>query len=296
VTLATPALPGARRRRASSIAFRACSYLALLAVVGPALWLLIAVVARAVPHFQWNVLTNYSSHGEGGLENLVLGTLLLMAGVFFVAGSVGVLTGIYLAELVKPRRNGNAGGTILRLAVEVLSGLPSIVLGLVGYLTLVIGLGWGYSYLPAVLILSVMVVPYIAKGTETAIRQVPTAYREGAEALGMSTGYALRKVILKTAFPGITTGLLLGLAISCGETAPLLYTAQFSDRLPHGLIHTQGFPYLTYAVFKYFDQSNPTTVNLSYDAAMLLVILVGLLLLLARVVVARTQRHAESRS
>ena len=80
-----------------------------------------------------------------------------------------------------------------------------------------------------------MVIPYIAKTTENSLRQVPTGYREGAEALGMSVGYSLRKVVLKSALPGIVTGLLLALAIACGETAPLIYTAGFSNTLPHSL-------------------------------------------------------------
>ena len=77
-----------------------------------------------------------------------------------------------------------------------------------------------------------MVVPYIAKTTENSLRQVPTGYREGAEALGMSMGYSLRKVVLKTALPGIVTGLLLALAIAGGETAPLIYTAELRQHAP----------------------------------------------------------------
>ena len=81
----------------------------------------------------------------------------------------------------------------------------------------------------ALIILSIMVIPYIAKTTENSLRQVPTGYREGAPRSGMSAGYGLRKVVLKSALPGIATGLLLALAIACGETAPLIYTAGFSD-------------------------------------------------------------------
>ena len=159
---------------------------------------------------------------------------------------VGLLTGIHLAELSKPHRSGRPGGTVLRGATDVLSGFPSIVLGYVGYVALVVGLHWQFSLLAAWIVLSIMVIPYIAKSTETALRQVPTAYREGAQALGMSTGYALRKVVLRTALPGIVTGLLVALAIAGGETAPLLYTAGWSTQTPTLQLTHSPVAYLTY--------------------------------------------------
>ena len=134
--------------------------------------------------------------------------------------------------------------------------------------------------------------PYIAKTTENSLRQVPTGYREGADALGMSMGYGLRKVVLKTALPGIMTGLLLALAIACGETAPLIYTAGFSDTLPHGLLHAQ-FPYLTYTVFTFYNSAQNSAHYLAFDAALILVVIVLLLLVASRILVARTQRYAE---
>ena len=139
-----------------------------------------------------------------------------------------------------------------------------------------------------------MVIPYIAKSTETALRQVPTGYREGAEALGMSTGYWLRKVVLKSALPGIVTGLLLALAIACGETAPLIYTAGSPTRCPTSdSTGTHGFPYLTYPVFTFYNQPGQEAHYLSYDAALILVVIVLILLVATRIVVARTQRHAD---
>ena len=167
------------------------------------------------------------------------------------------------------------------------------MLGYVGYVALVVGLGWSLSLLPAVIILSIMVIPYIAKTTENSLRQVPTGYREGAEALGMSGGYTLRRVVLKSALPGIVTGLLLALAIACGETAPLLYTAGFSNTLPHGITHAQ-FPYLTYVVFTFYNDPSVQKHYLAYDAALILVVIVLLLLVASRIIVARTQRHSES--
>jgi phosphate transport system permease protein len=237
----------------------------------------------------WTQLTSTG----GGLRDQILGTLILMLGVFIIAGTIGVFAGIHLAEFARPRRfSGKVSGP-LRTASDVLSGFPSIVLGYVGYVALVVGLGWKLSLLPALMILSIMVIPYIGKNTETSLRQVPTGYREGADALGMSAGYGLRKVVLKSALPGIVTGLLLALAIACGETAPLIYTAGFSNTLPHSLTGSQ-FPYLTYMVFTGYNSPETQYHYLAYDAALILVVIVMLLLVLSRIVVSRTQRHSES--
>lgn len=294
--MATSAIPRTTRRRAFQVAFRAGTILGLLLVIGPAAWLVLSVVIKAVAHFKWSVLTTNTVGTSGGLENAIIGTLVLMLGVLIVAGGIGILAGLHLSEFARPKRSGKAGFGVLRTASDVLSGFPSIVLGYVGYVALVVGLGWGFSLLPAVLILSIMVIPYIAKSTETALRQVPTTYREGAEALGMSGGYALRKVILKTALPGIVTGLLIALAISGGETAPLIYTAgaQASSTVQLSLIH-HAVPYLTYLVFTDFNQPQASAHYLANDAALVLVVMVLFLLVAARLVVRRSQRFGEGR-
>ena len=287
-------MPSTRRRRFVHLLFRIATFVSLALVMVPAAWLLISVFAKAIPHFKFSVLWTVGQGTSGGLYSEIVGTLILMLGTLIIAGSIGVLAGLHLAEMAKPRRNGKPSGGLLRLAADVLSGFPSIVLGFVGYTALVVGLHWGFSLLPALIILSIMVIPYIAKSTETALRQVPTNYREGAEALGMSSGYTLRKVVFKTALPGITTGLLIALAIASGETAPLIYTAGFTTARPSAaIIHSQGFPYLTYPVFTFYNQPNDQAHYLANDAAMLLVVIVLILLVLARVVTARTQRHAE---
>jgi phosphate transport system permease protein len=108
----------------------------------------------------------------------------------------------------------------------------------------------------------------------------------------MSMGYSLRKVVLKSALPGIVTGLLLAMAIACGETAPLIYTVGFANTLPHHLTHAE-FPYLTYVVWNFYDAPNVQYHYLAYDAALILVVIVLLLLIASRIIVARTQRHAE---
>lgn len=294
-SLVTNAYPRTRGRRILEFIFRGLSIFALVFVIGPSVWLIADVVIRAVPHWRWSVLTTVPLGTGGGLENAILGTLVIMVGVLIIAGTVGVLSGIHFAELAQDRGSARVVSNVLRTATEVLSGFPSIVLGYVGYVALCVGLHWGFSLLPALIILSLMVTPYIAKSTESALRQVPTNYREGAEALGMSAGYALRKVVIKSALPGIVTGLLIALAIAVGETAPLIYTAGITNNLPSASLIHQPIAYLTYYVWTDYDQPIKASQYLSFDAALILIVMVLLLLTTSRILVNRTQRYAEGR-
>jgi len=140
-----------------------------------------------------------------------------------------------------------------------------------------------------------MVIPYIAKSTEGALRQVPTNYREGAEALGMSRAYALRKIVLRSGLPGIVTGLIFAVAIAGGETAPLLYTAGWTNQNPSLKLLHQPIAYLTYPVWTYYQQANNGLHYLAYDAALLLIVLILILLVGSRFVVARTQKYSEGK-
>jgi phosphate transport system permease protein len=280
--------PSLSRRAASLLGWGAC-LLAVCLIAAPLVWVIYGVVARAVPHWHWSVITETtSSTGGGGLANEIVGTLLLMVGVIVVAGTIGILSGVYLAEYAKGHF-----GSLLRAGSEVLAGIPSIVLGYVGYIALVIGLHWQFSLAAALIALSLLTVPYIAKSTEAALRQVPTAYREGADALGMSELLTLRRITLKTALPGVTTGLLVAIAISLGETAPLLYTAGFTDNMPSLSLTHSPVGYLTYAVWTFYNQPSTSFQNLSYDAALILVVLVLVLIVVSRLIVALTQKHTE---
>jgi phosphate transport system permease protein len=278
-------------RRLSNRVYGVGCMLALLVVVAPAVWIVGGVLARALPHWQWSVITTGARGVGGGLASEIAGTLVLVAGVGVIAGVIGVLTGVYLAEYGDTVRFA----ALLRGGSEVLAGIPSIVLGYVGYIAFVVAFGWGFSLGAGLIVLSVMVIPYIAKTTEVALRQVPTSYREGAEALGMPPLYTMRRIALRAALPGIVTGIILALAIAVGETAPLLYTAGFSSSLPKAQLTHSPVGYLTYAVYTFFNEPSKTAQNLSYDAALLLVVLVLVLILIARLVVARTQRHSEAR-
>jgi phosphate transport system permease protein len=277
-----------RRKTVDALWWTVC-YCCLALVVGPTLWMLIGVVGRALPVFHWSVLVQDSQGAAGGLRNAIIGTAVLGLGVVLVGGSVSVLTGIYLSEFATGRTQ-----SVLRGAYEVLSGIPSIVLGYVGYVALVVTFQWGFSLAAGVLTLSVISIPYIAKATESALRQVPTSYREGAEALGLPAGWTLRKIVLKSAAPGIVTGMLVALAVAVGETAPMLYTAGWSDFLPTGKLTHSAVGYLTYPIWTFYDQPSKAAQNLSYDAAFLLIVFLLLLIILGRVITWLARRHSES--
>lgn len=278
----------ARRRGANALFWTGC-FACLAVVIAPTLWMLIGVVGRALPVFTFSVLVEDSQGNGGGLRNAIVGTAVLALGVTLVGGTVSVLAGIYLSEFARGRTRST-----LRGAYEVLSGIPAIVLGYVGYLALVVDFGWGFSLAAGVLVLSVMSIPYITKATESALGRVPTSYREGAEALGLGVNWTLRNIVLKPAIPGIVTGMLVALALAISETAPMPYTAGWSASLPTGRLTGSPVGYLTYPIWTFYNLPSKSAQNLSYDAAFLLIVFLVLLIIAGRVITRYARRYSES--
>ena len=277
------------RRKLKAKIVWSLGYFTLLLVITPAILIVGHVILQALPHFQFSVLTTSTTGLGGGLKNEIAGTLVIVVGVLVIAGGLGILAGIYLSSYAKSK-----AGNFLRASSEVLAGIPSIVFGYVGYIALVVHFHWGFSLGAGLITLSLMVVPYVSKTTEVALRQVPSSYSEGGEALGLSEGYILRRITLKSALPGVVTGIIVAVAIATGETAPLLYTAGYSQNLPRLAVTHSPLGYLTYAVWTFYNQPSKSAVQLSYDAALLLIIGVVMLIVISRVVVSVSQRHSEN--
>jgi phosphate transport system permease protein len=278
------------RRAANAFWWGVCC-VALALVIIPVAWILEGIISHAAQGWHFGVLDHITTGTGGGLENAITGTLVITLGVGIIASIIGIGCGVYLAELCRVKRLVG----VLRTAFEVLAGIPSIVFGYVGYIALVVGLHWQFSLAAALIVMSILVVPYIAKATELALGQVPVTNREGGEALGMTRTYVLRRIVLRSALPGILTGIIVALAISVGETAPLLYTAGWANTNPSGALIHAPVGYLTYAAYKFYDDPSAVFQALASDAALILLVIVIALIASARLVVRLTQRYAPNR-
>jgi phosphate transport system permease protein len=274
-----------RRRSLTNNLFWGLCGLAFILIATPSIWILISVFHQAFPALGADTFTK-RTNVPGGLQNAILGSLFLLLGVLIMAGSIGVGAGVYLAEYAAGRSE-----KVLRFFSEVLAGMPSIVIGYIGYVTLVVEFHWGYSLLAAVMALSVLVLPYIVKTTEVALRQVPTTLREASAGLGMARTSGLWRILLPTALPGIASGLIVALAISTGELAPLLFTAGFADTNPTLHLFHHQVPYLTYVVFTDLAQPGAKYHATSAAAGLVTLAILVVLIFAGRVVAGRARRN-----
>lgn len=272
------------RRRAGDRVFWALCVLAFVLIAAPSISIIVSVFHQALPALGWSLFTKRTN--SIGIQNAILGTLILLLGVLIVAGTIGVAAGIYLAEFASGRSE-----RLLRFFSEVLAGMPSIILGYIGFVTLVLEFHWGFSLMAAVVALSVLVMPYIVKTTEVALRQLPTYLRDGAAGLGMPRSATLGRILLPAAWPAIVSGLIVALAISTGELAPLLYTAGFTDSNPSSALFHHRVPYLTSVIFTDLSQPDPRSHATAAAAGLVSLFLIVVLIFAGRAVARRARRN-----
>ncbi|EPZ52500.1 phosphate ABC transporter permease PstA [Alicyclobacillus acidoterrestris] len=275
-----------RRRKVSGFIGWGFAWLASALVIFALFDLIVSVVWHGVRAFHWSMLVQPTHGTAGGLSNAILGTFELVIIAIVFAAPLGILGGVFTSEFA-----GNRTAGIVRFLAEVLSGVPSIVIGYFGYLLMVLHWHWGFSALAGGIALTIMMLPYILRTTETSLRQVPHAQREAAWALGMTRFQAISRAIWRPAAGGIATGILLAIAIGLGETAPLLYTAGWSTNYPSLHLTHDQVPYLTYVVWSYLDQPYQDARNLAYAAAFVLLVIILLIQLGVRALVWKTSGY-----
>ncbi len=272
-----------RRAIISNIGWVACG-LGLLLVIGPLLDIVGVVVFHGISAFSIKLFTTTTNGTAGGLLNAIEGTLVISLGAMLIAVPIGVGAGIYLAEY-----GTNKLGSAIRFLSDVLTGTPSIVLGYFSYIVFVTTLGWNFSILAAAITIAILIVPYLARITEIALRQVPNTMREAGFALGASEPGVVFKIVLPGAVSGVVTGALLALAISVGETAPLIYTAGWSNYLWNGQLTNSPIGYLTYVIWTFIDQPDSQSHALAFAAALLVMLVVLAINVGVRLLVRRTK-------
>jgi phosphate transport system permease protein len=204
-------------------------------VTGVFLWLLTDIAWSGVGHLSWSFLTEAPRNAgrAGGIGPILVSTGLLLGVCLGVSLPVGLGTAILLAEYSTPQ---SLFGRFVRRSLDTLAGVPSIVFGLFGNAFFCIFLGLGFSILSGGLTLACMVLPILIRSTEEGFRSVPTDYRLGAAALGMRRSTILFRLLLPAALPGLMVGLVLGIGRAIAETAALIFTSGYVDRMPRSLM------------------------------------------------------------
>lgn len=185
--------------------------------------LLLYILARGIPHISWRFLTQPSKTFQvgGGIGIQLFNSFYLLLITMIISVPISLGAGIYLSEYAP--KNWMTG--FIRTSIEILSSLPSVVVGLFGFLVFVIQAGFGFSILSGALALTFFNLPLLTRNVEESLKAVPFTQREAGLALGLSRWETVTKVIVPEALPGILTGVILGAGRIFGEAAALIYTA-----------------------------------------------------------------------
>ncbi len=255
-------------RKALNNATAACAFLATCAGVVFLFWILYTVISMGVTGLSWSFLiepTKPYGIPDGGIANAVIGTFLITMGAVAIAVPTGMLGGIYLAEFSNKSRLGKT----IRFSANVMMGMPSILVGLFVYTLIVIPTG-KFSGFAGSIALAIIMFPVVLRTTEDMLSMVPNTLRESALALGIPRWKATLALLFREVRSGLVTGVLLAVARVSGETAPLLFTALWSDSWPAGYF-TQPTANLTVTINEYATNSPYDEMHIRAWGAALLV-------------------------
>jgi len=271
--------PSIRRRILWDKLFKALIVLLSFCSILPMFFILFFITSKGISVIDWRFLTHLPKPvGEigGGISNAIIGTLMLIAIATAFSVPIGILAGIFLSENRKGRL-----ASLTRLCVETLQGIPSIVIGIIAYIWLVVSMG-SFSALSGGVALGLMMLPVIITATEETLKLIPESLREASLALGVSYPRTILKVILPAGVSGIMTGILLSIARVAGETAPLLFTAFGSPFMNLNIL--KPINSLPLMIFNYATSPYPEWHTLAWGASFILIVFVLGLNLFTKVV------------
>lgn len=242
------------------------------------------VIINGLPNLNLDFLTKLPAPVgiAGGMANAIVGSLILVGVATIVAVPIGVGSGIYVAEYA-----GTRFASVIRFISDVLSGVPSIVAGLLIYGLVVVAMG-NFSALAGGLSLAVLMLPTLTRTTEQMLVLVPVSLREGALALGATRMQTIMHVVLPAATRGLTTGIMLAIARVMGETAPLLFTAFGNSYWQNGL--TTPIAALPLQIFVYATSPYPSWQAQAWTGALTLLGIILLINVTARLIARASTR------
>ncbi len=206
--------------------------------------------------------------GGGGIGPAIQGTLLVVGFATLIGAPVGVLAGVFLSEYSSSSRQF---AYFLRLFNDVLTGIPSIVIGIAGYITLVLTLG-SFSILAGAFVLSIIMIPIIARVSEETLKLIPNTLREAAYSLGLRKWKVVWHIVIKGSKSGILTGIVLAIARVAGETAPLIMTILGTSLFFSGF--NSPVDALPLRIWRLASQPYPSAQEQGWGAALLLILLI----------------------
>ncbi len=195
-------------------------------------FLILYILIQGVPHLTPSLFALHYSSENVSLTPALINTVYMTGLSLLMAAPLGIFSAIYLVEYA---RRGNRIVGVIRMAAEVLAGIPSIVYGLFGMIFFVVTLRWGFSLLAGTCTLTIMILPLIMRTTEEALISVPTSYREGSFGLGAGRLRTVFSIVLPAAVPGILAGVILAVGRIVGETAALIFTAGTLAQVPNSV-------------------------------------------------------------
>jgi len=265
-------------RIGKSAGFQVLTVVLAFACVIPLIAILIYIIRAGITKINWNFITNVEKPvGEigGGIAHALLGSVLVIFFASVMAIPVGILCGIFLSENKKSRL-----AYWSRLSVDILQGVPSIVIGIVAYIWLV--KPFGYSAISGSIALAIMMLPIIIRSTEETLKMLPDTLREAGFALGMPFHRVVLKIIVPCGISGILSGVMLSVARIAGETAPLLFTAFGYQFLSANM--AKPMETLPHLIFKYAITPYKDWQDLAWGASCVLLVWVLLLNILTKLI------------